>query len=568
MTHVLVTLLGAGPLDRVRWRREDGSREHETCYAPVATAALVGGFSEAVILLTDEARARHWEACRDELACLGIASRAVGIPRGASEDEIWEIVRRVAEALPAADEVTADVTHAFRHLPFVVFGGLAYLAALGNVAVRGVYYGAYEARRQGVAPLLDLGPLIALGEWAHAARNLRETGNPRWLEQLLHREAATLVRGGGPVPAINTLKGQVAELGRVLSAGLPLETGLAARRALDAVSALRAEPRVRAVTRPVLDLLERTLEEVAIHGQPTGKAGIALDRPELERELRLADRYLQWGHTHTALLLLREWIINRCLLAAGLGPDWLDYDRARRPTEHALAGLSERQRHGTGRDAAPAVAALWKQISDLRNTYAHCGFRRDEVPHVWARTHGAIALCRAAVDDADWRTAPPGRRGRVLVTPFGLSPGVLFTALRRLGPDLALVIASEESVPLLEEACQRAGWDPARVEVLRVADAHACFGDAARLAGGARPTLLEASAVLVNVAGGTTAMQYLAERLAGEALRLGIPTQRYACVDRRPRGEQEREPYVLGECLPLAGDALPPDLAAGASGDA
>src|SRR5581483_8937074 len=125
-----------------------------------------------------------------------------------------------------------------------------------------------------------------------------------------------------------------------------------------------------------------------------------------------------------------------------------------------------------------------------------------------------LEACQARLhQDGAWRTAPPGGLGRVLVTPLGHSPGVLFTALRRLQPNLALVIASAESAPLVEEACQRAGWDRAGLQVLRVEDAHACFGDARRLVDEARPVLLEASEVLVNVAGGTTAMQYLAERL-------------------------------------------------------
>jgi hypothetical protein len=564
MAHLLVTLLGAGPRERVRWRREADHPEHETCYAPAATAVLVGGFSDAVVLLTEEARARHWGACRAELAEAGVGSRAVSIPRGATEDEIWAIVGCVADAVGGADEVTADVTHAFRHLPFVVFGSLAYLAALGNVAVRGVYYGAYEARRDGVAPLLDLGPLLALGEWAHAARSLRETGNTRWLEGLFNREAAALVRHGEPVPALGALKARVGELGRVLPAGLPLESGLAARHALQVVAALREEPRVRSVARPVLDLLERTLDELAPDGQRGGKSGIVLDPSELARQLRLARRYLEWGHTHTALLLLREWIVNRCLLAEGGGQLWLEYERARLPMERALAALAERHRQAAATGTAPAVARLWPAIAKRRNSFAHCGFQSEDVPDARAKTRKALEECEATLgDDACWQTVPPGSRGRVLATPLGLSPGVLYTALRRLQPEEVLVIASAESAPLVDEACRHAGWDPGRVRALLVKDPHVCFEEVPRLLEESRPMLLEARGVLVNVAGGTTAMQYLVERVAGEAARLGIPTQLYACIDRRSRTEQEREPYVLGECLPLAGDNPPGREAAG-----
>lgn len=562
MAHTLVTLLGAGPLDRVRWQRVGGDGEHETRYAPVAAAALMGGLSAAVVLLTEEARAAHWEPCRAELAALGIEPRPVPIPRGGTEEEIWEIFALVAEAMRGAGEVTADVTHGFRHLPFVVLASLTYLTALGEMKVRGIYYGAYEARRLGVAPLLDLGPLLSLGDWAHAARVLRESGTPRWLDSLLHREGAALVRQGGPVPALGTLRVPVQDLGRVLPAGLPLESGLAALRALTAVATLQAEPRVRPVARPVLDLLDRALSDLALAGTPVRrdsrwKTSVALAPDELARQLRLARRHLEWGHTHTALLLLREWIVNRCLLAAGHRDAWLDYERARLPMERALNGVAERRRHAAGaRGDGGLLGRLWSEVTDRRNAFAHCGFRPEEVWDVGAKALAAVEACEAHQgDDNVWRTAPPGQRGRVLATPLGLSPGVLYTALRRLEPDETLVIASARSVSLVAEACRRAGWDPARVRSFRVEDPHACFGDLDRLLDEARPALLEAREVVVNVTGGTTAMQYLAERLADEAGRLGVPARRHACIDRRSAAEQEREPYVLGECLLLAGGA-------------
>jgi hypothetical protein len=52
-------------------------------------------------------------------------------------------------------------------------------------------------------------------------------------------------------------------------------------------------------------------------------------------------------------------------------------------------------------------------------------------------------------------------------------------------------------------------------------------------------------------------MQYLAERVAGEAIRLGVPCQRIALIDRREPEEQRREPYVAGDVIPLSGDELP-----------
>ena len=48
----------------------------------------------------------------------------------------------------------------------ILFGSAMYLTAWREVRVRGVYYGAWEARNGDEAPLLDLGPLLALAERA------------------------------------------------------------------------------------------------------------------------------------------------------------------------------------------------------------------------------------------------------------------------------------------------------------------------------------------------------------------------------------------------------------------
>ncbi|MDR7491956.1 MAG: TIGR02221 family CRISPR-associated protein [Armatimonadota bacterium] len=597
--NVLLTVLGTGRYETVRWRLKGQTREHETRYAPVATAALVGECEEARVLLTDEARAMHWETCRAELERQGLATRPVEIPVPRTEDEVWDLFARVLDSASGAEAVTLDVTHAFRHLPFVLFASMGYLAALRGMRVSGIYYGAYEARVDGRAPLLDLSPLLILGEWSHAARGFRETGNPRWLATLIRQERPRFFRRHGPFPELFDRLGAALEaLGWALPAGLPLEAGREAARALAALDAVERSPHTPAPLRPLVGSLRETLASVALVGCPAEKTDIALDGRELDRELALARRYLDWGWADRALLLLREWVINRCLVVASPFGPWLSYGDARLHVERALNGVGERARQdrrlaqgATGEsargggtrveggglqacraevlDSSPPnpgatgdaegqrwLASLWDGLAQLRNAFAHLGFRPEWVHDPRQRVAGWLEACAEfCKNDAVWRAGPPGAAGRVLITPLGMSPGVLFTALRRLAPDQALVITSPEAEALVDHACQAAGWPADRAVRLVLEDAHACFRDVRRVLDWARPVLLEARAVVVNVTGGTTAMQYLAERVAGEATRLGIPTRRCALVDRRPPEEQRQQPYVLGDCVFLEGDA-------------
>jgi CRISPR-associated DxTHG motif protein len=560
----LLSVLGRGEYQRIRYHpAADPARWHESRYAPVATAALAGGIGEALLLLTEEARQTHWEACRAEFEAIGVPARFEPIPMGRNEQEVWQIFERIVGSVGQGDEVVLDVTHAFRHLPFIVFGSLTYLTALRGARVRGVYYGAYEARADGAAPILDLGALLHLSNWYHGMRTFRDTGHTRHLAALLREEAKAIFLRQGPAPALQRLRAALDDLGWVIPTGLPLETGAAARRALRAIDDLRGREGPSAISRTVLDPLEEALTGLALRDDVSDKGQMSLDDAELRRQLRVVGWYCERSQEDRALLLLREWIINRCLFALrGSAPGWLEYPEARRPMERAINGVAARQLLA-GPDAPErtnTLASLWQSIAKRRNAIAHCGFRRDWVDAGQDRLKHAIERCNQLhPDESAWATVPPGASGRVLLTPLGHSPGVLYTALMRLHPDRALVITSPEAAGRLLQACARAGWDASRAESFLVEDAHLCFDQARPFRDRARPTLLGAREVLANVTGGTTAMQYLVERVASEATLLGVPTRRYALLDRRPPEEQRSEPYVLGDCVSLEGDETPDD---------
>jgi len=75
----------------------------------------------------------------------------------------------------------------------------------------------------------------------------------------------------------------------------------------------------------------------------------------------------------------------------------------------------------------------------------------------------------------------------------------------------------------------------------------------------ARPFLVGAKEVLVNITGGTTLMGLAAEALAKEAGNFARPVRRFGLVDRRPPGEQREHPYQAADVFWLDGDKEGPD---------
>jgi len=146
-----------------------------------------------------------------------------------------------------------------------------------------------------------------------------------------------------------------------------------------------------------------------------------------------------------------------------------------------------------------------------------------------------------------------GGSGRLLISPLGLSPGLLFSALKTVGPQRLLVVTSEQAAGSIGEIMEAAGFPNLEHRILKVRDPHAGFSEERALL---EPTLdtwlVESAAITVNLTGGTTALHWLAERIAERGAVLGIPVSRVAMVDRRPPETQRAEPYVLGEKIELS----------------
>lgn len=103
------------------------------------------------------------------------------IPDGKSTDEIWDIFRIVYEKLESNDELIFDITHGFRSLPMLNMVLINYAKLLKNVHVKGIYYGAFEAKYQRnshwYSPIWNLKDFEELQDWSNNAAIFLQTGN-------------------------------------------------------------------------------------------------------------------------------------------------------------------------------------------------------------------------------------------------------------------------------------------------------------------------------------------------------------------------------------------------------
>ncbi|HOV84916.1 MAG TPA: TIGR02221 family CRISPR-associated protein [Syntrophobacteraceae bacterium] len=166
-----------------------------------------GADDRILIFTTEEAERKNWLDNghrnkegkileRKGLRCcigkmeLSVPHENVTIPEGYSEDEIWQIFKRLNDCLCPGDNVVFDITHALRSIPLVAVVVLNYAKALKHVSLRGIYYGAFEALgsydqvkamevESRKVRILDLTALDQLMDWTVATHRFLESGDAR-----------------------------------------------------------------------------------------------------------------------------------------------------------------------------------------------------------------------------------------------------------------------------------------------------------------------------------------------------------------------------------------------------
>jgi hypothetical protein len=530
-------------------------REFRTRFAPVAVAHLceLRG-AQASVVGTDKAIARWYDQMAAELRCAEVNPTPVLVPEGRDDEEIMRILDTLASIVGEGQSVTLDITFALRHLSFAYFAAVVYLTALRGVRIEGVFYGAYELRNEttNVAPILDLASVVRIVRWYHAVQAGVGSGDLRPMAAALRDDAARLFRLAG-ARALSAAQGPLDKLSRSLATGLPVEAGI---HASGVIACLKRPLPPAEAGRSVgsallaLDQWRAQIEGLALPLPVDEKRRLQLTEEELQRQMRVAEWYLGRSDLLKVQLLLREWLVSLVLLRSASEVGWL-VRATRRSAEAYLQGLSERAQHGLTSTEEETLARLWQGLSTRRNSLAHCGMSGEDVDlHGDRQVRDKLEGCKALLnsDLSFVRKVVSTGRGPLLVTPLGLSPGVIFTAVKVLDPDEAIIVSSAEAAGRINEALTAAGRPGLRHRVLALKDPHRGFDEAKVLIDQElrRALVSPCREVVVNITGGTTCLQYTAEAIGRQASRLGLPVRTVALVDRRSIDEQRANPYVVG----------------------
>ena len=383
-----ISFLGAAKAYDTTYYLPDG-REHTAPYFP---AALVRFYpvDELLVFVTTGARQMHLAQLETLVAGCVQSVWPVDIPDGRDEGELWTIFQSVADAVQAKDRVIFDITHGFRSLPFLSFLAAAYLRAVKRIHLEAVLYGALEAGDRSVqparAPVFDLTRFVSLLDWLTAADRFTRFGDATQLSQLLRDREATplhLAAAQGNVEAqrmAGLLRGAAAAIEGVsepLRLARHLELMPAEARLEAALAAAQGE--LAQWARPLALIADELAAAYATFAlaQPMERAAEA-DSLRIQREL--VGWYVEKRQYMQAVTLAREWVVSYTIHV--LGWDMI----ADRGLAERLLGAKNKlnvPERGLPLDDATAARladafALWSQVPDLRNDFAHGGFRRQQ----------------------------------------------------------------------------------------------------------------------------------------------------------------------------------------------
>lgn len=556
--HLLLTVLGLDPKP-AQYALEN--RRSEAQLAPIALLDLLPEAKRpdrVLALCTPEAKQESLPLLKRELGdrC---PVEAVEVSADDKQEDVNTFLEVVTGAIGAHVDLTVDVTHGFRHFSFLTYIGVLYVAALRGVRVRGAYYG--MPNRDAPSPLLNLRPLLELPGWVHALEVLHETGSALPMARILDD-------GSTGQKARHNAR-DLRHLSEAYLAGLPLELGWQARnfqsRCKPLWQLLRDDHQLP-LAKTLVDQLEVMLKPFSLTEAVSGdgwKRHVPLSKEEMSRQAGLIDNLLRHENFATAIRLMREWVVTWVIFVQRPEDSWVDR-KIRNKAEgllHAIKAIgSDQELRGDLTEEQRSLGCFWGYLGEVRNAYAHHGMRRDDLVRgdkIAATRRRVLDFWKQTLRCCPTMSLSLGKAsiGRILVSPVGRRPGVLFSAVQACrkkwdgrDPELCLVICSRDTEKLITEALTRAKFENP-FKALHMKDA---LGggqhEIQQVVGTARRCFIGAEEVLVNVTGGTTLMGLAAESLASKARSLACPSvRRFGLIDRRPPGEQENDPYQAGE---------------------
>ena len=314
------------------------------------------------------------------------------IKTGRNTNEVWDIFNTVTERIKKEEQVSFDITHGLRSIPFMVFLFAAFLKSAKDVEIKAILYGAAELtdKTTNVAPVIDLTPFVEMLDWINATEFFVKTGNAIRLADLLKSRE----------------KSAAQSLEAVSRAALMTQPFSLSKEARNLQRELRKAATSFAYTSQPFSVLAEKISQTFSHFILPEE--ISRDTPLpceygeklLSQEWDLIEWYQEHGHWMQALTLAREFLIDLVTWEVGDAIDLKPENR--NVVERGISGVFRigrqfRDENGEERlytesdlnrfgekfyrkhPRAQEIATVFDTVSTLRNQLNHAEHKKDAI---------------------------------------------------------------------------------------------------------------------------------------------------------------------------------------------
>jgi CRISPR-associated DxTHG motif protein len=297
----------------------------------------------------------------------------VSIPDGNNENEVWEMFKCIADAIPAKSSLILDVTHGFRHQPMMALAIAVYLRVVKQVQIERIVYGAYDARNKdaNISPVFDLTPFLQVIDWAVATEQFLKYGNANFLRDILktvHLQSRK-DSSGYQAKSLQSFGKKLAELSEALSLVRPDETPKIVKETQKILLSVKEELGQIPYAYPLLHLLNqsdarlaqfRIQEDENLFTASGFKVQAAMLRYYIETE-----QFVQ------AATLAREAMVSKYCVLKNYNPIGKEDRKKVEELLNCVVKVNQEEKNKNVEN----VFSLWGKITQLRNDLNHAGMR-------------------------------------------------------------------------------------------------------------------------------------------------------------------------------------------------
>jgi CRISPR-associated DxTHG motif protein len=391
---IFISFLGTNDYKEVAYVKE-GHKAIFTKYVQIATFKICcsdyGEGDRVFIFTTPSAKKANWvdnghidratnipKGSKGLYQCfrdLGLDLNPIEIPEGKSEQQIWEIFQKVYACIEEGDEITFDITHAFRSIPMLTMVLINYAKLLKNIKLKGIYYGAFEVEDE-QKPIWDLTAFSQLQDWTNAANGFVNYGNAKAVKNLAQQTVLPILRNQhhqhvSIARELDKLAKNIESVSDHILTNRGAE--IVEARVFDRLFANLENLSDDDFIPPFQPILEKVKDKISIFNRHCNiHNGFAAVQWCLDHDL------IQQGYT-----LLQECIISWIAELAGL-------DMKNKEHRDQVAGAIFTINHKIHEDyekyqsvikvLPPELASVYDSLSNDRNDINHAGFSRNKTP--------------------------------------------------------------------------------------------------------------------------------------------------------------------------------------------